>query len=111
MKTRKVYLFKVDGQVVIEERRDLTPKQLEDLKWLTAEELDVAIFDVDVETIEIPEDLSDIDVTSTGLIDWKDNYFKEITGIKLTVDMLSDEFLDAVNAGTTEQYLEFLKIN
>lgn len=108
---RQIILFKVNGEVVVEEKKQLTPAEVEKMKWVVAEELDVAIFEVDVDYLDIDKETSQIDVTANGLLDWRDTYFKIITGVKLSVEMGSDVYLDAVANGTVDELIEFVKEN
>ncbi len=107
MATRKIILFKVNGQVVVEERKELTQAEIERMCWVVAEELDVPIFDVDTEVIDTGQELSSIDVTTDGLIDWRDAYFRRIVGVKMNLKVGSDEYLDAILNNTLEEHLEF----
>lgn len=109
MQTRRIILFKVNGEVVVEENKDLTPTEIENMKFIVAEEIEVPVFDVDVEFIDMPLELSEIDVTTDGLLDWKDSYFKPIIGVKLCVEVGSDAYLDALLNGTMDKYIEFVK--
>lgn len=54
-------------------------------------------------TIEI----SEIDVTADGIFDWTDVEARILTGVKLNLVEGSDEYLDAINNGTVENYLIF----
>lgn len=106
MKERKRILFKKDGEVVMEETRDLFLNQIDGLKWMLAEELECCYDDIDVE-VEIThskQELSEYDVTSTGIVNWKDPEFKEITGVKVIGDI--DELLDSISKKYFDQYLE-----
>jgi len=110
MNNRKVIVFKVNGEVVAEERKDLTIDEVETMRWIVAEEIGVPIFDVEVEVKEVSIELSeDIDVGSEGLYSWKSIYFKPIQGLKCTLEEGSDEYLDALNSGTLEEYLIFFE--
>lgn len=109
MITKKVTLFKVNGDLVASEPRDLTTDEIEKMKRIVAEEIDVSECDIDVEFVEVPDDLSDIDVTAEGLLDWTDAYFRQIIGVRCTLNEGSDEYLDALNNGNLEEFLTFLK--
>jgi hypothetical protein len=106
MTERKRILFKKDGRVVMEETRDLYLNQIDGLKWMLAEELECTYDDIDVE-VEVThskEELSDYDVTSTGMVHWKDPEFKEITGVKVMGNI--DELLDSISKKHFDKYLE-----
>lgn len=113
MKPRKVILFKVNGLVVVEEHQDLTVEQVEQMKWVVAEEIEVPIFDVEVEYQEQPLDLSDdIDCASDEngkaiLIFYKSLSFSPIVGVECPLVEGSDEYLDAILDGTILNHLNF----
>ena len=107
MKRVKV-LFRVDGQQVIEESGDITLEQIEKLKWVIVSECETDYDNIDVEIINLPLDLGDLDVGSTGMYCYKDVFFKHKIGIKLSIDEGSDLYLDAINNGTLEDYLLFV---
>jgi len=109
MATRKIVFFKIKNEVVVEERREMTPKEIEAMKWVVAEECDVPIFDVDAEVYDTGQELSEIEVTTDGLLDWKDVYFRNIIGIKMDIALGSDEHLDSINNGSLIDYLSFTK--
>ena len=107
MKRVKV-LFKINNQVVVEESGDLTISDIERFKWIVVEECEANYDDIDVEIIDLGIELGDIDVGSTGMYNYKDSYFNIKVGIKLSIKYGSDEFLDAMNNNTIEEYLTFI---
>lgn|ERR1035437_1566891 len=111
MAHRKIVQFKVKGEIVIENHQDLTEKEIENMKWLVAEELEVPIFDVEAVTLIFDKELSNLDVTSDGILDWNDAYFRTIVGIKMNIEIGSDQYLDAILNNTLDAHLEFAKIN
>src|ERR1700746_518092 len=96
MKTRKITLFKVNGEVVIEENNDLTISDIEKMKWIIVSEIDCSYDEIDIECLDMQLELSQIDVTTDGLLDWKDAYFTPIIGVKLNIEIGSDLYLDAM---------------
>lgn len=107
MKRVKV-LFRIDGQQVIEESGDISLEQIEKLKWVIASECETNYDNIDVEIIQLPLDLGDIDVGNTGMYNYKDSYFEVKTGVKLSIEIGSDVYLDAINKGILEEYLIFI---
>jgi len=108
MKPRKVILFKVNGEVVCEEHQDLTIEQVEKMKWVVAEEIEVAIFEVEVEYQDLPINLSEeMDVGAEGMYFWKSFEFKTVQGVYSDLIEGSDEYLDAILDGTIENHLNF----
>jgi hypothetical protein len=108
MKARSKTLFKVKNEVILEESSDLYLNQIDEIKWQIALECEVNFDEIDVEKIEMPLDLSDdVDVSVDGLIFWKSLSFKPIQGIKCELIEGSDEWLDAINNGTIDKYINF----
>lgn len=108
MTNRKRILFKVDNIVMVEETRDLELTEIEKLKELVAQECDCTIDDVEVETVDSELEMSeDVDSTPDGLVFWKALCFDTIQGVYCQLQEGSDEYLDALNNGTLEQYLNF----
>lgn len=107
---RKVLHFKVNGETVLEERCNLYLNQIDELKWGIALELGCMPEDIVVEPVEVPIEMSEeIDVSSIGMIFWKDTYFEPIIGIVCDLAEGSDPYLDAIANGTIEKYLRFIK--
>ena len=52
-------------------------------------------------------EISEIDVTADGMFDWSDVEAKILTGVKVDLVEGSDEYLDAINNGSVENYLIF----
>lgn len=107
MKRVKI-LFKVNNEIVVEEDKDLSITDIEKMKWVIVEEIETDYDNIEVEVITFNTDLSDIDVGCTGMYDFKDTFFETKCGVKLDVDVGSDEYLDALNKGTLENYLTFI---
>jgi hypothetical protein len=103
MKKRVILLFKINGQVVVEENRDLFPNQIDEMRWVIVHECECDYDLIDVERIELNGDYSDYDVTAQGLINWKDPQFKTITGVKC--DVTSDFLLDRIIADIADTVL------
>lgn len=96
-KPRVKILFKVHGKVVAEELSDLYLNQIDEKKWIIASECECTYDDVDVERVEPVQELSDYDVTNDGIVNFKDLWFKPVTGVLMNVDM--DTFLDKIIKG------------
>jgi len=107
MNIRKKVLFKVNNEVVVEESGEIELTEIERMKLVISQELDCTYDDVEVEYINLPLDISEIDVDSQGLFDWREPYPKIITGVKLTLIEGSDEYLDALSNGSLETFLIF----
>lgn len=101
----KITLFLIDNEVIIEERTDLTIEKIEEMKQMVATECSCNCEDVEVAFID--NELSDIDVTTDGMFDWKDCEARIITGVRLNLVEGSDMFLDAINNNTLADYLVF----
>jgi hypothetical protein len=95
----------VNNEVVVEEPREMTANEIDRMKWIIAEECSCMIHEVDHKVIELKHELSDIDVTTEGMFDWKDCEARIITGVILNLVLGSDEHLDAINNGLLETYL------
>lgn len=106
METRKVLLFKINNEVVLESDGDLHLDKIDELKWQLCLECEVSLFDIDVEMVEYPINTSDFDVSSLGMYNFKDPYFKHITGVKLPFELGSDSYLDALSDGSLIDLLE-----
>lgn len=113
MPNRRKILFKVDNTIMVEELRDLTLNEIDKLKELIALECDCYPQDVEVVTVDAEVEMSeDIDSTTDMngkgiLVFWRSLSFKPIVGVGCTLVEGSDEYLDAINNGTIEQYIDF----
>lgn len=108
MKQRRKLLFKVHNEVVTEESEDLFINQIDEIKWIIAQELECSFDEVEVEVLEYPIEYSDeIDVTEEGLIFWKALHHKPIKGVFCELKEGSDEYLDAMLNGRLEEHLHF----
>jgi len=107
MKRVKI-LFKVNGDVVVEEDKNLSLTDIEKMKWVIVEEIETDYDNIDVEIMHLDLDLSDIDVGCTGMYNHKDTWFETKCGVKLDIDVGSDEYLDAMKNGTLENHLIFI---
>jgi hypothetical protein len=108
MDVRKKVLFKINNEVVLEESTDIFLNEIDELKWQIAVECEVSIDDIDVEIIEFPIGYSeDVDVGVKGMVFWKDLFHKPIVGVSCLLEEGTDEYLDAINNGTIENYLVF----
>lgn len=108
MKTRKKIQFKVNGKLIVEEINNLFLNQVDEMKWVVADECKCHIDEVSVNVVDLPHEWSEIDVTFEGMMDWKNTEGKIISGVKLNLVIGSDEHLDALNNGTLENYLIFI---
>ncbi len=104
---RKVLLFKVNGEVVIEDSINLNLTQIDNVKE------DIAIcFEIPIDSIEVviseEKIMSDIDVSIDGLICWTDVVFEPYTGLTFTIPIGSDTYLDALNNGKLIDYVKFI---
>lgn len=106
MENRKTLLFKIKNEVVLEADGDLTLNQIDEVKWSVALECEANIFDIDVELVEYAPDISDFDVTNTGMYNFKDSAFKIMTGVSLPFEIGSDAYLDAINDGSLINLLQ-----
>ena len=110
MENRKTIIFKLDGEVILEERCNLYLNQIDELKWNIALELGCTYDDIEVETIEVPVEMSDdVDISSIGMIFWKDTYFTPIVGTACSLEEGSDAWLDAKANGTLIDHIYIIK--
>ncbi len=108
--TRKILIFSVGGEPILEERCNLFANQIDELKWNIAIELGCSYDDIKIDTVEVPIEMSEeIDVSSIGMIFWKDTYFEPIVGVGCSLKEGSDEWLDAKADGTLIEYMYFFK--
>ena len=107
MNTKKIILFKINNEVVVEEKEDLFLNQVDEMKWAVALEFKVGFDEVVVEVVDEKE-LSDmVDVTPLGMVFWKALYHEPIKGVYCDLVEGSDEYLDAMNDGTLTEHLNF----
>lgn len=107
---RKRVFFKVDGKVVMMHPDGLYPNEIDEFKWMCAQECEVPY---DKVIVEIEEDsdkveLSDIDVSVNGIYVYTDCNFNFLVGVDCTLTDGSDEYLDAMNNNELEKYLKFV---
>lgn len=107
MNTRKKILFKVNNEVVVEEKDDLFLNQVDEIKWAVALEFRVALDEVEVEMIDELDSSDEIDVTPLGMVFWKALYPDPIKGVSCDLVENSDEYFDAINDGTIIDHLTF----
>lgn len=96
-KPRTKILFKINGEVVVEELSDLYLNQIDEMKWIIAQECECSYDDIDVDYETPDKELSDYDVTPDGIVNFKDTFFTPVTGIRSKVD--TDTLLDAMSKG------------
>ena len=104
---RKVLLFKVNGEVVIEDSINLNLTQIDNVKE------DIAIcFEIPIDSIEVviseEKIMSDIDVSVDGMVCWTDVVFEPYTGLKLSIEIGSDTYLNALLKGNLIDYVKFI---
>lgn len=108
MTTYKRTLFKLNGEVIIEEKLDLDLEDIDNIKTIISEEFECKIDEIEVVFDEVNDIVSDIDVTVDGLMSWKDIETKIMSGIKLDLMLGSNEHLDAINTNTIDKYLKLI---
>lgn len=108
MNPRAKILFKINGEVVVEESTDLFLNQIDEMKWIIAEECECSYDDIEIERIELPIEISeDVDVSPNGLHFWKALYPNPIIGVYCDLKIGTDEYLDAINDGSIINHLNF----
>lgn len=101
-------LFKINGEVVVEEPHDMELKAIEKMKFFIAEECECSYHDIEVEKETTYHDLSDeVDVTEHGMMFFNNLYQGIITGVECCLEDGSDRYLDAMNDGSIIDYLNF----
>jgi hypothetical protein len=109
MNNRRKLLFKINNEVVIEESNEMDALKIEEMKWVIVQECECAYDDIEVEFINLPQDISDIDVTSGGsMFNWRDVEFKDLTGVICSLEIGSDKYFDALANGTIEDYMKIV---
>jgi hypothetical protein len=108
MTSRKKLIFKVNNQIVMEDRRDLYPNQIDELKWFVAKECSCHYEDVEVDIVENTLELSEMDIDNIGLFDWKSLDCIYLSGLSLSIVEGSDEYLEALTNGTLEDFVIFV---
>lgn len=101
MINRAKILFKINGEVVVEDSTNLDLNEIDRMKWVIVHECECLFDDIEVEVIETPKELSDYDVSKDGLINFKDIYFKEVTMVRCVVDV--DTLLDNLSKGKLDE--------
>ncbi len=103
-----ITLFKINEEVIIEEKRVLYANQIDEMKWIIAEECSCSYDDIDVEFVEHERELAEqVDISVIGLIFFDALYLEPIQGVECQLEEGSDEYLDAILDGTIERYLNF----
>jgi hypothetical protein len=108
MNPNKKLIFKVKDQIVMEDRRDLYPNQIDELKWFVAKECSCHYDDVEVDVVENTTEMSEMDIDHIGLFDWTSLDCTYLTGLNLSIAEGSDEYLDALANGTLENFIIFV---
>jgi len=104
---KKILVFKVNGETVVESHTDLTIEEIYNLKREISSDCECELDDVEFIIEEYETKLSDIDVTEDGLVCWTDCYLAPYDGLRLPFEIGSDEYLDAVIKGNLIDYLKF----
>lgn len=107
---RKVILFIKDNEVICEEKQLLSLSEIEIYKQHIAYDLGCDVEDIEVEydSYDTDKDISDdLDVTKEGLIFWQGLFADPIKGIFCSLEIGSDEYLEAISDKTIEKYLHF----
>lgn len=108
MKKRTKILFKIKDEVVVEHLGTLFLNQIDEYKWMIASECECPFDDIDVETVDESINLSEIDVNADGMFDWTDVENKILKGVKCSLVVGSDAYLDAIIKGELDEYLIFI---
>ena len=106
MNKRTRVLFKINNEVVVIEQKKLLLDEVERMKWIIASECECQYDDIDVEFEDSVRELSELDVSVEGLIDWKDVNNKVISGINMFTDI--DTLLDNLSKGNVDNSIEFV---
>lgn len=104
----KKLVFKINGETVVQESTNLTPEQIEALKYIIVEEMECKFEDIIVSEEDYgcltkhtkQDELGEIESTAEGLINWKSCIFTLVTGVELPYELGSDRHLDAISKGT-----------
>ena len=106
MSKRVRTLFKINNEVVVIEQKALYTNEVERMKWIIASECECQYDDIDVEFEESVRELSELDVSVDGLIDWRDITGTTITGVNMFTDV--DTLLDNLSTGDVDNSIEFV---
>jgi hypothetical protein len=97
--------FKKDTQVFFVSYTDMPISNIEYIKSNIAKAYKIPIDDIEVEVEQ--RDISEYDVSEFGIYFWQ-NPFNAITGVRLNLELGSDEHLDSINQNNIEKYLQLL---
>ena len=107
MENRVSVIFKLHGEVVIVENRDLFLNEIDVIKHIISSECQCNVDEIEVEFDRGKDELSEIDVTSEGMVFWTALNHVPIKGVYCILEEGSDEHLDAINNGTLINHINF----
>lgn len=100
-------IFKFNDMTILKVDKDLKLIELQAYKRALAKAYSCKISDIEVIFKQQINTMSDIDLTNEGLVYWKEFHPKIITGVKSSLIEGSDDYLDAMNNKTLQDYLLF----
>lgn len=104
----RITQFKIKDEVIVEETKDLFANQIDEMKWIIADECNCSYDDIEVEFIDKEVELAEqVDICEIGLVFFDALYLEPIQGVECQLVEGSDEYLDAVLDGTIDRYLNF----
>jgi hypothetical protein len=105
---KKIILFKIGSEVVLESHTELTLDEIDTIKWEIVTECECEFDDIDIDFEEYETNFSDIDVSINGLICWTDCYLLPYEGLTLPFEEGSNEHLDAIKKGNLIDFIKFV---
>jgi hypothetical protein len=97
--------FKHKDRIIYNASGELTIDGVDNVKTILSKHLNIDKENIDVE-IDTYE-LSNLDVGVYGIHNWDDPRNIILSGVRVNLIEGSDQYLDCLNAGTLENYLEF----
>jgi len=100
-------IFKFNDMTILKIDKDLKLIEIQAYKRALSKAYDCKVVDIEVIFKQDTKIVSDIDLTKEGMVFWKGFHPKVITGVKSSLIEGSDDYLDAMNNNTLENFLLF----
>lgn len=107
MSQRTKLEFKVGNSVIFKTPRNITLENIENIKKALALSCKCDVDDIETIYKTPTIETSDYDVSKNGIQYWKTPFLDSFEGIRMTIELGSDEHLDAIKNGTLENILKF----
>ena len=100
-------IFKYNDMTILKINKDLKLIEIQAYKRALSKAYDCKVVDIEVMFKQDAKIVSEIDLTKEGMVYWKGFYPKIILGVKSSLIEGSDDYLDAINNNTLEDFLLF----